>query len=155
MAAILAIDPGTTQSAIVRWNGTEILNGYKRDNNSVMDWLPVAYRLAAEPCRNLYIEQIASYGLPVGREVFDTCVWVGRFMQSWIEMGGQVKLVLRGNIKKYFKAQKDSQVRQALLTRFGQKGTKANPGLLYGVSGDVWQALALAVYAKDCLEIAR
>ena len=47
---------------------------------------------------------------------------------------------------------KDANVRQALLDRFGGSaaiGRKATPGPLYGVSRDVWSALALAVcYAE-------
>jgi len=43
---------------------------------------------------------------------------------------------------------KDANIRQALIDRFGGAaaiGRKAAPGPLYGISGDVWQALGLAV----------
>ena len=42
----------------------------------------------------------------------------------------------------------DSNVRMALLDRFGGSaavGRKAAPGPLYGISRDVWSALAIAV----------
>jgi hypothetical protein len=48
---------------------------------------------------------------------------------------------------------KDSNVRQALIDLFGGKenaiGTKKTPGPLYGISGDVWAALAVAVTWYD------
>ena len=38
---------------------------------------------------------------------------------------------------------KDSNIRQALIDRFGPVGTKKNPGWFYGVSKDVWAAIAV------------
>jgi hypothetical protein len=60
-----------------------------------------------------------------------------------------VKMHLCGNTRA-----KDGNIRQALLDRFGPGkaiacGTKKQPGPLYGVSKDVWQALALAVTWSD------
>jgi hypothetical protein len=48
----------------------------------------------------------------------------------------------------------DATIRQALLDRYGPGrekavGTKANPGPLYGIKADLWQALALAVTYSD------
>jgi hypothetical protein len=40
-------------------------------------------------------------------------------------------------------------VRQAIFDRFGAKGTKKKPGLLYGVVKDIMAAFALAVYVTD------
>lgn len=102
-----------------------------------------------QPKPTLCIEMIASYGLPVGREVFETCVWVGRYMQCWLDRGGPVERVLRKDIKKHLKAVNDAGVRARLIERFGAPGTKHAPGKLYGVVGDQWAALALAVYAHD------
>ena len=30
---------------------------------------------------------VACYGMPVGKEVFDTCIWIGRFIQEADELG--------------------------------------------------------------------
>jgi len=48
----------------------------------------------------------------------------------------------------------DSNIRQALIDRFGPGrekaiGTKKNPGPLYGIKKDLWSALAVAVTYAD------
>jgi hypothetical protein len=105
----------------------------------------------------LCIEMIASYGMPVGREVFETCVWIGRFQQAW-NAPDAVELVYRKDVKLHLcgttKA-KDPNVRQALLDLFPptgggktpQIGTKKQPGPLYGVSSHAWPALGVAITA--------
>jgi hypothetical protein len=103
------------------------------------------------------IEMIASYGMPVGREVFETCVWIGRFVQAACALPCEyvyrkdVKLYLCGNARA-----KDSNVRQAIIDRFGGKdkaiGRKKNPGPLHGVKGDLWAALAVGLYVADSME---
>jgi hypothetical protein len=61
-------------------------------------------------------------------------------------------LVYRKDIKLAFcgtcKA-KDANVRQALIDRFGEQGTKLNPGRLYGIKKDMWSALAVALFWYD------
>src|SRR5678809_428964 len=87
------------------------------------------------------IEMIASYGMAVGREVFETCLWIGRFVQA---ARGEHTLVYRRDVKMHLcgnNAARDSNIRQALIDRFGPGkdkaiGRKALPGPLYGVSAD-------------------
>ncbi len=40
---------------------------------------------------------------------------------------------------------KDPNIRQALIDRFGAPGTKKNQGATYGLAGDMWSALGVAV----------
>lgn len=99
------------------------------------------------------IEMVASYGMAVGREVFETVLAIGRFCErSPIEP----VLVYRKDVKMHFcqsMRAKDANIRQAILDRFGGKekgiGRKASKGALYGVSGHVWSALAVALYIQD------
>lgn len=81
----------------------------------------------------LVIEMIASYGMPVGKEVFDTCVWIGKFIQTAEDRKIQTKYIYRKdekmNICNSMKA-KDSNIRQALIDRFGIVGTKKKPRLV-------------------------
>jgi hypothetical protein len=92
---------------------------------------------------------IASYGMAVGREVFETCVWIGRFA----EIARQpVQLVYRRDVKLHLchsPRAKDANVRQALIDRLGPQGTKKNPGPTYGMKSHLWAALAVGVYAMD------
>lgn len=146
MTKLIAIDPGPTESAFVKlgYDGSVLAFG-KRSNEEVIG--------IVERSRNrsghLAVEMIASYGMPVGAEVFETCVWIGRLVERWalahtLVYRREVKLHLCGSARA-----KDGNVRQALLDRWGGKtravGSKREPGQLYGISGDVWQALGVAV----------
>lgn len=149
---VLAIDPGNEQSAYVVLGEQGNLHSFaKLPNHSVLHNLPGMRD--ANLVDALAIEMIASYGMPVGREVFETCVWIGRFIEAW---GGPYTLVYRKDVKLHLCGQpraKDSNIRQALIDRYGGKdravGKKATPGPLYGVSADVWSALAIAVTFAD------
>ena len=100
----------------------------------------------------LVIEMIASYGMPVGKEVFETCVWIGRFVELARLQNIDVEYIYRKdekmNICHSMKA-KDSNIRQALIDRFGPVGTKKNPGWFYGFKADIWSAYAIGVTYLD------
>lgn len=145
---ILAIDPGTGESAYVVWdNKREIVLARGIESNSVL-----IQRLIGKDfsnCAILIIEMVESFGMPVGKEVFETCVWIGRFIQAWKGKSErlyrrEVKMQLCGTARA-----KDSNIRQYLIDRFGKPGTKKNPGKLYGIKADLWSALALAVTYAD------
>lgn len=150
---LLAIDPGPERSAFVVYNEPRVYEKGIVDNH---DLLQVVMPSLFDVDR-LVIEMIASYGMPVGREVFDTCVWIGRFVQRWAEgTGYSTALLYRKDVKLHLCGQaraKDSHVRTALLDRYGGKakaiGKKSDQGHLYGISKDVWSALAVAVTYSD------
>jgi hypothetical protein len=143
---VLGIDPGTTESAWVLWDGSRVLKA-GIDSNEVL-----RFRLNARqhPHTHAAVEMVACYGMPVGREVFETCVWIGRFSE-YID----AEFIFRRDVKLHLcnsaKA-KDANIRQALLDRLGHVGTKNNPGPLYGIKSHLWAALAVAVYWFDQLE---
>ena len=134
MRYILAIDPGTAQSAYVLWDA---------DQKTILDKgisanAEIARYIESHSFDDLVIEMVASYGMPVGKEVFETCVWIGRFYQAsrfpvHLLYRREVKMFLCGNMRA-----KDSHIRQALIDMLGKDATK-------GVSKDVWAALAVAV----------
>jgi hypothetical protein len=158
---VVGIDPGPKDSAFCMFNRTAQIVEAK-------DFLPnieLIHRLTAGLCYNKYvaIESVACFGMPVGASVFETCYWIGRFIQAAsyhnIAVGNECDvepaLVPRMNVKVHLCGQaraKDANVRQALIDRFGPQGTKKNPGVLYKVSGHIWSALAVAVTYSDLLQ---
>lgn len=144
---VLAIDPGPVESAWVRFDGT-VRRFLKEHNEDV-------WRRFNELDRGdvVVIEQIASYGMPVGAEVFATAHWSGRFHERAMLRGGvRVELLPRKDVKLHLcqsPRANDATIRQALIDKFGGKdvaiGKKAAPGPLHGLKADCWQALALGV----------
>jgi hypothetical protein len=145
---IIAIDPGPTKSAFVIWDGRIVIDSAWIDNHEIRDVISMHRRKCT-----IAIEMIASYGMAVGADVFQTCVEIGR-MQEVAE--GRAELVFRRDVKLHLCGSaraKDPNIRQALLDRFGPVGTKKAPGPLYGVKSHIWSALAVAVTASETKEI--
>lgn len=141
---ILAIDPGTAESGWCLMLDGMVLQSGVTPNHALLEMLQ-GWELHMGDM--LAIEMIASYGMAVGHEVFETCVWIGRFVQTWHQPGAvrlvyrrEVKLHLCGNAKA-----KDANIRQALLDLIGPQGTKNSPGPTYGVKSHAWAALGVAV----------
>ena len=143
---ILAIDPGNQESAYVLLDKDTYkpLEFGKIPNEEMLE------KVKKLDYNNLAIEMIASYGMPVGREVFETCVWIGRFIQRRkcpnfeYVYRKEEKINLCGSMKA-----KDSNIRQALIDRFGVVGTKKEQGWFYGFKSDIWAAYAVGVTYLD------
>ena len=163
MTTILAIDPGPQQSALVRYvPSTGLVDALGIfQNEDALKLLPGLRShtsvITRGPATWLGIEMIASYGMPVGAEVFETCVWIGQFKREWRQ---PVELIYRSDVKLHLchsARAKDANVRQALIDRFGPGkecaiGKKATPGPLYGIKSHLWAALGVAVTLGDALE---
>jgi hypothetical protein len=145
---ILAIDAGNTYSgvAIVELPEFRLVWFGKLPNEEIYDVVKNFH------IDEVALEMVACYGMPVGRDVFETCVWIGRFIEelkdhkiSYVYRKDE-KMCLCGSLKA-----KDSNIRQALINRYAKhdfktgKGTKKNPDVFYGVANDVWSAIAVAV----------
>jgi len=143
---VIAIDPGPTESAIVAYDGQRIMYAKHLPNEEMLAHLMIAkYNVD-----HLAIEMIASYGMAVGESTFMTCVFIGRFMQQF--GADRTKLIKRLEVKLHHckdSRAKDTNIRAALIDRFGEPGSKKHPGLTYGISKHAWSALALAVYYWD------
>ena len=182
---ILAIDPGPEQSAWVIYDSDAhaLLDFHIDDNADLSSRIHMKGSPCDPSCRSfrvvpshIAVEMIASYGMAVSKSIFDTCVWIGRFIEEWgarkyerqadargidrwIDLGNG-SLLFRKEIVKHLCGSshaKDSNVRQAVLDRFPasgggktpQVGTKDQPGPLYGVSKDLWSAIAVALCYAD------
>jgi hypothetical protein len=159
---LLAIDPGNIESAIVLYDTDtgHPVTWLKAENAAIRAYL---HKTIAE---TLAVEMIASYGMPVGREVFETCVWIGRFCETWQGVSRpqqEPRMVYRADVKLHLcnsRKAKDANVRQALIDKFGPGkelaiGKKASQGPLYGLTGDCWAALGVAVTASETEAIER
>lgn len=151
MATILAIDPGTKESGWVIYRDGKVSDSGVDTNE---DLLQVVSHIHRTGVPRLAIEMVASYGMAVGKEVFETVRWIGRMQQAWFEPE-EVKLIYRKDVKLHLcgspKA-KDTNIRQALIDKFGGPeaiGNKKNPGPLHGVKSHAWAALAVAVTALE------
>ena len=156
---VLAIDPGTAKSAMawIRYGGgqgPDIRRTCIVDNGDVDD----IRRTMADPSA-VAIEEVQSYGMAVGRDVFETVKWSGWFWRCfhplpvlWIGRR-EVKIELCGSARA-----KDANIRQAIVDRFpasgmdgkGQPtaiGSKKHPGPLYGIKSHEWAAVALGLTA--------
>lgn len=156
MSHVIAIDPGPQKSALIICNGGKPEITRYSPNEDFLPWLRAWRETGTAPVCPLVIEMIGHYGsgMPAGKEVFDTCVWIGRFTEAY--GADNTHRLLRATVKTHLcgtPRAKDANVRQALIDRFGGKekaiGRKASPGPLYGVVSHLWSALAVAITYWD------
>lgn len=152
MSSVLAIDPGTSQSAFCYFNpnaNPPSLSAGILPNEEMIELIRKFSGV------ELAIERVASYGMPVGVEVFQTVHWSGRFQQAHL---GVTRLIFRRDVKLHLcKSPKanDASIRQRLIDLYGAPGTKKAPGFTYGLKSDTWQAFALAVTAIENPELGK
>lgn len=141
---VLAIDPGTQQSACAEFQFGRLTGFYIKQNADMLAWIR---SYSAE--WHMPIEMVASYGMPVGEEVFETVVWIGRFIEAFKGKHTKIKrkevcLTLCNSPRA-----NDSAIRQRIIDLYGGKdkaiGRKKTPGPLYGVHDDEWAAIAVAL----------
>jgi hypothetical protein len=147
---ILAIDPGPDESAFVFTDGEHVSKRGKIPNEKLM-----AIIKDNPWCEAIVAEQVACYGKPVGKEVFETVFWTGRFCEASPRPFHRLeRRIVKMHLCHETKGVNDAVIRQALIDRFGPGkdaaiGTKKQPGPLFGITKDQWQALALAVTFLD------
>jgi hypothetical protein len=153
---VLAVDPGYRESAWVTYDGARIHDHGIEPNEHLLDRLNGGMRgfgVVPPTINAVVFEQIESFGMAVGREVFETVFWTGRLYQAAGRITTRTERMTRREVKVHLcnsSKAKDSNIRTALIDRFGGSresaiGIKAHKGPLYGITSDKWAALAVAV----------
>ena len=139
---VFSIDPGNIQSGwcIVDGETMKPQDFGKTDNDELLDSFERLIRVC---------------------EVFETCVWIGRFTEKAKQLQKDVEYITRKdekiNICHSMKAN-DATIRRALIDRFAKhdlkngKGTKKNPDWFYGFKSDIWAAYAVGITWIDMEE---
>lgn len=148
---IFAVDPGDVESAYVIMDDKLVpLEKNKVPNEQLLSL--IKYYAKNDIMYDFAIEMVASFGMPVGKEIFETVFWIGRFWEAAQGMvQNKVKIYRKEVVLNLCNSPraKDGNVRQALIDRLGVVGTKKNPGWFYGFAKDVWSAYAVGVTYHD------
>lgn len=175
MSYILAIDPGNEKSAVAILDKENYYSPKHDilDNDKLLLQIRFGYsgsqRLLPFYCPDtIVIERITGYNMGVGQTVFDTCVWIGRFIEAartvdynTYHRPPTVVLLPRPAIKLHLCGSmraKDKDIIATLVDRFAPgaknngKGTKSDPGWFYGFHDDIWSAYAVGVTYLDWLK---
>ena len=154
---VIGIDAGTTHSAGVVYNcdTQRPEDRVTQDNDEMLKSL--ASLSSCENVDAMFIEVFESFGMPVGRSVFETCEWVGQFILQWKLSGKRFYRVTRREVKltlcQNMRA-KDANVTQAIKDLYGNSkevavGTNYRKGPLYWIKIHEWSALAVAIVGLD------
>lgn len=145
---ILAIDVGTIETGycLMRIDDYKPIKFGKISNEELLDIVK------NEEYDILVYEEFQSYGMPIGISTITSITWNGRYIQSALDRDKKVSFVYRKdekiNLCNSMKA-KDSNIRQALIDRFGVVGTKKEKGWFYGFKKDIWSAYAVGCTYLD------
>jgi|TARA_Y100000034_G_scaffold40035_1_gene49350 hypothetical protein len=117
----LAIDPGPVKSGWITWGEGTIWKFGHTDNDKLIEMMEIEWANWS----HLVIEDVSHYGpdITVGKDVFDTCKWMGRFDQfNRDNEGAPTTYISRPDIKLHLLGVRrgtDSQVRMALIDKYG------------------------------------
>lgn len=168
MMRLLAIDPGTTHSAyaMIR-DDYSIISAAKVSNGELLalvkggEWDEMAIEC---------MEARHVVNGVIGAETYDTCYWIGRYMQAAEDRGKPVHQIYRAQERSrlvptkknklpkhpdYVGAGADSQIRATLIRRFAKhdmkngKGRAACKDTFYGFAKDMWSAFGIGVVYLD------
>lgn len=147
---VLGVDPGPTETGYALVGpGYQVVEAGKTSNEAIITML------RANPPSHIALESVQSYGMAVGREVFDTCFFIGEVIRACKDAGIPFTLYPRPEYTRRICGVgkvNDAVLRQALLLRFGGD-RKGEP--LFALKGctDKRSAFAVAVYHLDIASV--
>jgi hypothetical protein len=164
MSLVLAIDPGTTESAYVIVDAAlRPVEFQKISNGELLSRIEGAPYSRTRWCElTACALEMPAYAMMSGTEVYTTCRWLGNFEHAWrycwtdwstdtIGRGEAIALVTRHQTKMHLLGRcsrlgrtADAAIRAALIAKHGGPSSTKKGGELYGVVGDCWAALAVA-----------
>ena len=170
---LLAIDPGTTESAYVVMRGDySPLSHAKVPNDQLLDFVyaGVFDVLVIECMESRAPRDNKGKQNVIGWTTYETCYWIGRFMEAAVSRGIPIFRVMRTEEKSRIIPTKknrlpplpspvprsiDSKIRNGLIARFAKFDKKNGKGkanckdTFYGFKADEWSAFAVGVVFLD------
>ena len=157
----MSIDAGSVESAYMVFNAGKIVKavqvkhglgapftiaGFGKVENSLIH--QIIKELAQEGVIDTVVFEFPyPRGMPTSYDEFLMVEWVGRLRRTAELAGLKVCKVWRHREKSCVCGNgraTDSNIRTALIDIYGAPGTKKSPGNTFGITADVWQALAVA-----------
>jgi len=163
---ILAIDPGQFHSGVLTLSDGVVREvSHEYDNRALV-------RAIVNRNVKVVIEDFTPQGQMTGHSVVDTCKWVGRFQQHFLDAGYDTTVMLRAEVldllvpglhqiesewraekkaaqsrgeKPPAKPNRDKHLWHAILEMHGGESAAKKGGPLYGVKSHARSALALAL----------
>jgi len=161
----MGIDPGNRHSAYTIYDGgrDKLIKFDKIENAELKD--DIYHLQDFYYVESIFIEGVQSYGMPVGKDVFETCYYIGRLQETIERIDVPYRptqvLIHRSDIKMFWCHKtakvKDSNITVAIVDHFDPqriygkygKGVKKNPGPLFGMAADCWSSTAIAIYGYN------
>lgn len=148
---ICAIDPGFIESAYVLLDGDAPVQFDKVRNESLLVELGGGGPFTGGAV--MVMEQIEGFGMPAGKELFETVFWAGRFCERWGTHSEwhrmprkEVKIHICGSTKA-----NDGNVRQALIDRYGGNSVAIGGKKCPACKGKMWTG-KLRTPCEACLQ---
>lgn len=150
---VLGIDPGDKESGYVIWdsNKKRIVKQNIIPNKVLLEKVLTPHNISKIDA--FAIEMIASYGMVVGKTIFDTCVWIGKFTQRIEDNNESVSLIYRKQITKWHCKNAnadDALLRKYLIAKFGDPCDHTS--ITKDVRSHTWSALAVATFYSEFKE---
>jgi len=114
---ILGLDPGNLQSGWVIYDPREL--NVPWSGTTPNEDLKTQLEVFSETCSLMVMETMRPRGMPTSLQEMETLIWSGRFIEAW---NRPYRMVYRDKAKLHLcgkMAAKDTNVRQALIDRFG------------------------------------